>query len=268
MQKKNSYLKEYIQGGRGYSFVFLVILMSLGCVTSGVKTLTPVDFMFLMVKGFSYQKFQITELLYYLFYFIFPLFWINVFLENEKKDRNVVAKFRYGSRARWDAVIDRECFSFLFRYYGQFILCVLVVDAVLVMVCHDSTSVYFYAIQEEYGIHTEEIYLGFMVAFLWRLVELLLLLKVDLCLYRLAGNTLAAFFGTFVVYLLGAAFRRGNIMVAGLSAAYGVFELIGLKHGRILMGNLLAGMSLLLLCFVFHKGAVGKLRDILSKKYE
>ncbi len=266
MQKKNSYLKEYIQGGRGTNFVFFILFLSLGCVTSGTKTLTPVDFMFLMVKGFSYQKFQVTELLYYLFYFIFPLFWINVFLENEKKDRNVAAKFRYGSRAKWDSVTDRECFCFLLRYYVQFILCVLVVDAVLVMVFHDSTSVYFYAIQQEYGIHTEEVYLGFVVAFLWRFVELLLLLEVDLCLYRLAGNTLAAFFGTFVVYLLGVILRRGNIIIAGLSAAYSVFELIGLKNGRILMGNLLAGMSLVLLGFVLHQGALGKIPDILAKK--
>lgn len=263
MQKKNSYLREYIQGGRGYNFIFLVLFMLLGCATSGVKTLTPVDFMFLMVKGFSYQKFQITELLYYLFYFIFPLFWVNVFLENERKGRNTTAKFRYGSRARWESVTDWECFHFLFRYYVQFILCVLVVDAVLIMVCHDSTGVYFFAIQEEYGIHTEEIYLGFMVAFLWRFVELVLLLEVDLCLYRLAGNTLAAFFGTFVVYILGAVLRSGNILIAGLSAAYGVFELIGLKNGRILMGNLLAAMVLVILCFVFHKGVAGKLRDVL-----
>lgn len=266
MQKKNSYLKGYIQEGSGYNYIFLILFMSLGCVTSSAKTLTPVDFMFLMAKGFSYQKFQITELLYYLFYFIFPLFWINVFLENEKKDRNVAAKFRYGSRAKWDCVTNRECFCFLLRYYVQFILCVLVVDAVLVMVFHDSTSVYFYAIQEEYGIHTEEIYLGFVVVFLWRFVELLLLFEIDLCLYRLAGNTLAAFFGTFAVYLLGAVLRRGNIMIAGLSAAYSVFELIGLKNGRILMGNLLAGIILVLLCFVLHQGATGKIRDILSKK--
>lgn len=266
MQKKNSYLKQYIQGGRGYSFVFLFGFMWLGCVTSGLETLTPVDFMFLMIKGFSYQKFQITELLYYLFYFIFPLFWINVFLENEKKDRNTAAKFRYGSRAHWDSVTYQECLSFLFRYYCQFLLCVLFVDAVLIMLCHGGTGVYLFAIQEEYGIHTEEIYLGFVVAFLWRLVELLLLLEVDLWLYRLAGNTLVAFLGTFVVYLLGAVLRRGNIMIAGLSAAYGVFELIGLKQGGILVGNMLAGFILVVLCFLIHKYAAGKLRNVLSKK--
>lgn len=265
MQKKNSYLKEYIRGGRGYSLVFLVVFMCLGCLKAGVKNLTPLDFMFLMVKGFSYQKFQITELLYYLFYFIFPIFWVNVFMEREKKERNTTAKFRYGSRVRWEMVAHRECLRFLLRYYAAFLLCILVADAALAIFSHDSTSVYYIAIQEQYGVHGEEIYVGFVISYVWRLVELLLLLEMDFCLYRVTGNTLAAFLGSFAVYLVGAVLRSGNVLIAGLSAAYGVFELLGLGQGRVLVFNILAGIALVFLCFLVQRTATGKLRDVLAK---
>ena len=266
MSKRNSYLKEYIRGNWKYSLLFLLCYMVLGCAQAELHTLTPVDFIFLITKGFSYQKFQIVEFLYYIFFYLFPLFWINVFLENEKKDRSLAAKFRYGSIQRWNFIMLKECMVYVLRYYCQYLLCMLFVDAFLVMTRYNRISGYFFAIQELYGIHTETIYLGFVMAILWRLVELLLLLEIDLWIYQRLGNTLAAFLGTFAVYLLGAALRQWNILIAGLSAAYGVFELFSQGRSGILAANILAGVILVILLFVIQLKRTGKLRNTHLKR--
>lgn len=257
MEKKNSYIKEYIRGNWKYSIVFLLVFMALGCVSTGLQNLTPVDFIFLITKGFSYQKFRLTEFLYYLFFYIYPLFWINYFLENEKKDRNTAAKFRYGSMQRWKCVLLKESMGYMLYYYLQFIACAGLVDTVLVMVRHDKADEYFFAIMENYGVHTEGVYLGFALALLWRLVELLLLLEIDLCIYQYFEDNLIAFLGTFTVYLLGAVFRGGNILIVGLSAAYGAFEIIATKQMDILAANILAGIFLVLLLFVVQIRKIG-----------
>ena len=262
MEKRNSYIKEYIRGNWKYSIIFLLCLLLLACIPAGLQTLTPFDFVFLITKGFSYQKFRFTEFLYYLFFYIYPLFWINYFLENEKKDRNVSAKFRYGSVQRWNFVILKECIRYVWWYYVQFIFCVAIVDTVLVMYRHDNVGEYLFSIQEYYGVHTEGICLGFAIALLWRLVELLLLLEIDLCIYQYGGNTLAAFLGTFTIYLLAAILRLGNILIAGLSASYGAIEIIALNRTGILIANIVTGICLVFLLFVVQIKRTGKLRNI------
>lgn len=259
MGKKNFYIKEYISGNWKYSIIFLLCLLLLGCISAGIQTMTPFDFVFLITKGFSYQKFRVTEFLYYLFFYIYPLFWINYFLENEKKDRNVAAKFRYGSIQRWNFVVLKECIKYILRYYVQFICCVALVDTVLVMFRHDSMEEYLFAIQEYYDIHMEGIYLGLAIALLWRLVELLLLLEIDLCIYQYGGNTLVAFLGTFAIYLLGAVLRPGNILIAGLSASYGALEIVALNRTGILIVNIAVGFLLVFLLFMVQIKKTGKL---------
>lgn len=262
MEKRNSYIKEYICGNWKYSIIFLLCYLLLGCVSANLQTLSPFDFVFLITKGFSYQKFRVTEFIYYLFYYIYPLFWINYFLENEKKDRNIAAKFRYGSIQRWSFVVLKECIGYVCRYYVQFISCMALVDTALVMFRHDSMEEYLFSIQEYYGIHTEEIYLGFAIALLWRLVELLLLLEIDLCIYQYGGNTLAAFLGTFTIYLLGAILRPGNILIAGFSATYGALEMAALGRLGILIANIAVGICLVFLLFMVQIKRTGKFRSI------
>lgn len=262
MEKRNFYIKEYICGNWKYSIIFLLCFLLLGCISAGLQTLTPFDFVFFVTKGFSYRKFRLTEFLYYLFFYIYPLFWINYFLENEKKDRNVAAKFRYGSLQRWNFVVLKECIKYVLRYYVQFICCVALIDTILVMFRHNSVEEYLFAIQEHYGVHMEGVYLGFAIALLWRLVELLLLLEIDLCIYQRGDNTLAAFLGTFTVYLLGAVLRPGNILIAGLSASYGALEIVALNRTGILIINLLVGLCLVFFLFVIQIKKTGKLRCI------
>lgn len=262
MEKRNSYIKEYICGNWKYSIIFLFCYLLLGCVSANLQSMTPFDFVFLIAKGFSYQKFRITEFLYYLFFYIYPLFWINYYLENEKKDRNIAAKFRYGSIQRWSFVVLKECIGYVLRYYIQFISCVALVDTVLIMFRHDSMEEYLFSIQEYYGIHTEGICLGFAIALLWRLVELLLLLEIDLCIYQHQGDTLVAFLGTFTIYLLGAVLYRGNILIVGLSAVYGALEIIALDRVGILIVNIMAGICLMFLLFLQQIKRTGKLRSI------
>lgn len=262
MGKKNFYIKEYISGSWKYSIIFLCCFLLLGCISAGIQTMTPFDFVFLIIKGFSYQKFRVTEFLYYLFFYIYPLFWINYFLENEKKDRNVAAKFRYGSVQRWNYVVLKECTRYVLRYYVQFICCLALADTVLVMFRYDGREEYLFSIQEHYGVHMEGIYLSFAIALLWRLVELLLLLEIDLCLYQYGGNTLTAFLGTFTIYLLGAILRPGNILIAGLSAAYGALEIVALNRAGILIANIIIGLCLVFLLFVVQVKKTGRLQNI------
>ena len=262
MEKRSFYIKEYICGNWKYSIIFLLCLLLLGCVSAGLQNLTPFDFVFLIIRGFSYQKFRIIEFLYYLFFYIYPLFWINYFLENEKKDRNEVAKLRFGSIQRWNFVVLKECIGYVLRYYFQFIFCVAVLDTVLVMIRYDRVGEYLFSIQEYYGIHTEGICLAFAIALLWRLVELLLLLEIDLCIYQYKGNTLAAFLGTFTIYLLGAVLRKGNILVVGLAAAYGALEIIALNRVGVLIANIVAGLCLVFVLFLLQIKRTGKLQSI------
>lgn len=262
MEKKNFYIKEYISGNWKYSIIFLFCFLLLGCVSAGIQTMTPFDFVFLVTKGFSYRKFRLVEFLYYLFFYIYPLFWINYFLENEKKDRNMAAKFRYGSVQRWNSVILKECIKYVLRYYAQFIYCLALIDTAFIMLRRDGREEYLFSIQEHYGVHMEGVYLGFVIALLWRLVELLLLLEIDLCIYQYAENTVAAFLGTFTIYLLGAILRPTNILIAGLSATYGALEIVGLHRIGILIFNIVAGLCLAFLLFMLQVKRTGKLRCI------
>ena len=247
MEKKNFYIKEYISGNWKYSIIFLFCFLLLGCISAGIQTITPFDFVFLVTKGFSYQKFRVTEFVYYLFFYIYPLFWINYFLENEKKDRNVAAKFRYGSVQRWNFVVLKECIGYVLRYYVQFICCLALIDTAFIILRHDSREDYLFLIQKYYGIHLEGIYLGFAIALLWRLVELLLLLEIDLCIYQYGENTLAAFFGT---------------LIAGLSATYGALEMVGLGRIGILIANIVVGLCMVFSLSVLQIKRTGKLRSI------
>lgn len=253
MEKRHSYLRGYINHNQGYSLIFIISLMTLGCIRTGMWNLTAEDFFFLISRGFSYQKFSVAEFLYYLFFEIYPLFWINVFLEQEKKDRNIFAKFRYASMTRWNRIITRICQRYILVYYGQFVLCVVMAGFILGMICHGTNRTCFHAISQQYGISPPEIYMGLGIAFVWRWIELMILLEVDLLLFQGTKNTLAAFLGTFMVYLLGAVFRSRNILIVGLAASYGVFEITGLKQSGILIRNLLAGLILAVLLFVIQK---------------
>lgn len=253
MEKRHAYLRTYIGGNPWFCLLFIIGWILLGCIRTGMQDLAPEDFFFFLSRGFSYQKFNLAEFLYYLFFYIYPLFWINVFLEQEKKDRNLFARFRYASVEKWNRTVAGICFRYILSYYGQFTICVILGVLALNGMDHGAKSIYVQAIGQQYGMGTQEIYIGFAISFIWRILELCLLLEINLLLFHGLRSTLPAFLGTFLVYLLGAVLRSRNILIAGLAASYGIFEIMGQGHRKALVLNLLSGLVLTVLLFVIQR---------------
>lgn len=219
------YIRNYIYMNPIIIIIFLAIYMFLGIVPCLKEEVTFFEIMFSLTKGFSFRMFSLTEFLYTVVYFVFPIFLVNAFWEKEKENQNEIAMFRLGSREKWTRVIEKEGMHGVIRYYVYYVvisILVLVAGSIILTTARDE---FLSEIIEWYGIECREVWLALFVSMLLRGIELFILYQMSLLVYRVTKRTMVSFLFTFMIYILGF-FERFNVLGLGKSSLYQMLEII------------------------------------------
>lgn len=81
-------------------------------ITLSVSIARNEQYVWNLLRGFSYLSFDPVELLFYIAPVVFLLFLINMEWENEVKNRNLYSLIRYSKREKWEKAKFRSeiCF--------------------------------------------------------------------------------------------------------------------------------------------------------------
>ena len=199
--------------------IFAVLTVILVARTWG----DPVSLVWDMTKGFSYRNFDLTELLVYLVPLVSMLFFVNASWEKDRKERNIQAMYRTGSRMKWNQLARKAEDGFILRtiliYTTVYMLAVL---NVLSFADIEGSAIFAEA-ESMYGVSRFAIMSAVILSPVIRAIEYYLILQADRLIYSLSGNTIAAFILSFVLYVPG--LLIGNTWPIGKGSAYQLLEL-------------------------------------------
>lgn len=181
-----------------------------------------------LVKGFSFQGFQLTEFLYYIAPALFVFFFINAAWEKESKGRNELAEIRFGSRKKWNKIMEKSCIKFITKSYFIYLALITVVSFICTLIFGWNSDEWVQEIIEYYGINKDTILYSFFIALLIRILELYLLYSIDRFIYILINNSIASYIIIFIMYIPGILFENMNLFIFGKGSAYQVIELFSL----------------------------------------
>lgn len=221
----NNYIREYMYRSIPSTLLFQLLYYAFSIAPYFGSSVSVQELFFSMTRGFSYQNFNLIEFLLFAIYMLFPLFLLNAFWENEKNNRNEIAKLRVGSNRRWQRTIQSEGRKGIIQYN----ICTLLIMAGLLLValffCHADGEAFIGMLMEWYSVSAEAIYLCFAVAALGKGLELLLLYELSYFVFRITKQTVASFMSVFVFYAIG--FADVKWFPLGSSSVYQLLETAG-----------------------------------------
>ncbi len=207
---------------------FVVVLLGIQLVPTMLQHENVMDFLFLITKGYSNMGFHLIEFLYYIMFFVFPIFVIDIFLENEKKGKNQLAQFRCQSRRKWEQMIRISNLTFLMKYVMMYSVVGVVLLGVIYFTSRSVVSTINEDIASAYGLETETIMVLVVVSFFLRMVELLFLFLWNQLLVKYMPSTTIAFLLTFSGYainlLLGSVGVINQSWIFGNASLYQLME--------------------------------------------
>lgn len=219
------YIRNYIYMNPIIIIIFLAMHMFLGIIPCWKEGVTVFEIMFSLTKGFSFRMFSLTEFLYTVVYFMFPIFLVNAFWEKEKENQNKIAMFRLGSREKWTRVIEKVSVYGVIRYFVYYVVISILALAAGTLLFRMDSDGFLSEIIEWYEIGCRKVWLALFVSMVMRGIELLILYQMSLLLYRVTKQTMVSFLFTFMLYVLGF-FDKFNVLGLGRSSLYQMLEII------------------------------------------
>lgn len=221
----NMYLRSMIQGDMRITILIITFLLLLNLILVYKADGNSFDYIYYNIRGFSIENFNFMEFLSFIAYFIYPIFVINVFWENEKKDRNIIAKFRFGSRKKWDQELFGISITFLLKYYLIYEAGMLVFALLLHSVLPENNSYYLNEIATYYNISKPYIIIAIVISNIMRIFELLLLYELSSLVFNITNNTVLSFMCSFLVYFIEFPLKKiGQWYPFGASSLYRILE--------------------------------------------
>lgn len=247
-------VRKYIQTYSYMNFwriqIFFIVYFFIGFVPYAKEEGSFGEVLFALLKGFSYRTFYLTEFLYYSCFFLFPIFLIHAFWEQERANKNAIAMFRMGSKEKWERAIYKEGFVCVTKFYIWYIVDLMAVLGISLCFCKGNHEVYLKEIFEFYGVSDTPIFEIVICSILRKGMELVLLYEISLFFYRCTKQTVVSFIGTMLMYLLGFS-EKWNIFGIGKSSVYQLLEDMQ-GNGVIIKSDIFLVMGSIVILFIIN----------------
>jgi|GEM_PF-2971071 len=205
----------------------LASFSSVAAVLTGVLNRNSSDFLFASLKGYSSENVNLTEILYYLTFFVFPVIYINIVLEKEQDEKTDLMKFRFGSRKLWDRKFLGSILQFILKYVMVWDACFLAVYLLLCITHSRPDSKLLMELYSSFEISTNQFYQACMLSLVLKIFELITIVSIDTCLSYLLRNQVIGFLLTFALYpisiILCNVFGKTPFYLYGGSSLYYIF---------------------------------------------
>lgn len=245
------YIQSYSYMNTTIMIVFVVTYLIIGIVPLWMSGVSALEVVFGLLKGFSYQSFNLTEFLYYIAFYVFPLFLINAFWEKERTNKNEIAMFRVGSHKIWNRIVNKEGLRCIFRYYICYISTLIVCSVGVCCFSETKTGTYMQELSDFYMVPEETIYWVIIISALLKGIELILLYEISLSLYRITKQPLISFLGIFSLYTIGF-IEKFDVLIVGKSAVYQILENIQAGESLILGWEIVISIGVLIVLSIVN----------------
>ncbi len=208
--------------------LFLAGLYGIMLVPISVSRGSVGEYVFSLLCGYSNVEFRLIEFLYYIMFFVFPLFIIGSMRENEKKGKNQLFQFRCESRKNWRRMNQTQYFIFLAKYAFFYIVIGCVIVGVWCLVGAGDSTNFWQEIEMAYGVGKETIQYMMLLALCIKIVELFVLFLVNTIWSRYLPSSIMAFLLTFAGYAIPIVLKT-----SGGSSLYQILECINQMEGML-----------------------------------
>ncbi len=224
-QNQHIYANTVLGGSMGVTIIFVTSLAVLHLIIAVLGGFDPLGFVFVVLRGFSLQNFNLIELLLFLSFFVIPIFIICMKWDDEKDYRNNIGEFRYGSKKKWQLQKNKIHHFFLARYVMSYYGVVALVFFGLSLIYPQNTLGIINDLSAFYGITSENLEIIFVISTLLKVMELYFLFLLANLLHRLIKSSTLTFIATFIGYALIISLPTASaILPFGISSMYGIME--------------------------------------------
>ena len=220
--KYKSYPKAFI------IFGFSLVMASL----SAIDNHAPTEYLYCILKGYSPKNFNLTELLYYIAFFVFPLVFINVVLEEENNNKTILFKYRFKNRKTWNRTLLVSIRNFILKYILIWNLTFVMFYIMICIISKDNGSdIFLNDICKYYDISEQQFYIGCAISIVLRILELFMTCSINILFSYILKNQTASFIITISGYsisvVLGAFSEKYNYLTFGYASLYNVLSSFG-----------------------------------------
>lgn len=214
-KREEKYISSMICGRKSIMIAFILSLLFLKIVQIFIEKYNAKDYLLSCIQGFSINEINIINILYYMAYFIYPMFIIMCFFEREKQEGNLLAKVRFGNRNNWDSQVRRNCVRFLYEYSVLYWGSQFGIAVVLNFIFGKRSSKFMSEFIQFYNLQENRLFLLILLCVLLHVIELFILYEISLCLRKYFNSTIYIFLGTFFGYII--------TVIAGIDSIWNPF---------------------------------------------
>ena len=237
----------------GIMQIFLIAYFFIGVFPSWHENVSSCEIVFGLLKGFSYEVFNLTEFLYYISFFLFPVFLINAFWEKEKENKNEIAMFRIGCKEKWYEQIYKVGLVSVIKFYLCYIAGLVITIVCCLCVCKGNNLEYLKELLDFYEASDTQVYSLAIGSILFKGLEIVLLYEINLLLYCYTKQTIFSFLGTMSIYVLGS-LEGFNFFRVGKASVYQLLEDIQVKGNIVDLSIIIQIGILVILLIINHIG--------------
>lgn len=181
---------------------FAVVMFVLRVIRGCLNGYNAGDIAYLLLQGYSKSGVNILNMLYYLAYFILPIFILNIFLENEKKEHTVLVMFRLGRKKIYQKCVEYSSGKILLKYVFIYGITQLFCFVIVASFTFKNEYKYIGELFEFYGLTEDTLLVGIISSIIFYILELVVLYEINMVLNKVVHNTAVAFIMTFLGYVL------------------------------------------------------------------
>lgn len=236
MEKINMQKKKQVNNCLNYRYRFTIkwdVIFSL--VTAILFVLPHVkqqlgvfDICYEYQKGFSKSSISIMELIKYLSFFVYCMYMNAIQYENEKKDYNILLKYRFKNNRIWNRLVQyahrRYLVRYWFIYYSIHVFCAIILGK---MKWLEQRNIKYYLQYD--SISFREFGFIMVLSIFFSLLELFVFVQVLEFWHKLTNNISFAFICMFLTILLPLLLQVKEIKFAHFFGNASIYNLLELK---------------------------------------
>lgn len=197
-----AYIDEKLSGNKRLIVIFSLVMAVLKIIPAIMAGESFMDYCFRLVKGYTKNLHGFIDMLAYVFFFIMPIVFIDIFWDDEKTNRNLLIQYRYNSAKRWNRKIAIRSLCFMIRYFFIYWGIQMLSIIPMHLITNKNTLSNYPQIAQFYGVDVKLQYLvGASLVF--NFMELLVVWILNAILVKTINNTTIAFVATYIGYALG-----------------------------------------------------------------
>ena len=200
--KDKDYISSKLSGKIWFIVAFSLTMLVLKIIPAIMVKDSFTDYCFNLVKGYSKSPNDLIDMISYLFFYIVPIVYIDAFLDNEKRNKNLIIQLRYGSIRKWEHQITVSSLYFLARYFSIYWLIQLLSIIPMYFITRNNSVSNYQEIAEFYAVDVKLQYL-IALSIIASFFELILVWILNIILTQKTNNMTIAFVLTYTGYAIG-----------------------------------------------------------------